>query len=79
LTKIAALELAPHFRVNAIALGAILPPVGKDEIYIEKVAMNTPIKSPTSVKQVLISFDYMIDNEDLTGQLIYCDGGGHLL
>jgi len=78
LSKMAALELAPHFRVNAIALGAILPPVGKDKIYLEKVTINTPMKIPTGVNPVLKSIDYIIDNEDLTGQLIYCDGGGHL-
>ena len=33
LTKMAALELGPNFRVNAIAPGAVLPPVGKNRIY----------------------------------------------
>jgi len=79
LTKMAALELAPHFRVNAIAPGAILPPAGKDKSYLQKIALNTPMKIPTGVNPVLKSIDYIIDNEDLTGQLIYCDGGGHLL
>jgi len=79
LTKMAALELAPLFRVNAIAPGAILPPVGKDQTYLEKIAINTPMKVPSGVNPVLKSIDYIIDNEDLTGQLIYCDGGAHLL
>ena len=79
LTKMAALELAPHFRVNAIAPGAVLAPVGKDRSYLEKVAINTPMKIPSGVNSVLKSIDYVIDNEDLTGQLIYCDGGAHLL
>jgi pteridine reductase len=34
LTKMAALELAPKFRVNAIAPGAILSPAGKDQLYL---------------------------------------------
>lgn len=79
LTKMAALELAPHFRVNALAPGAILAPVGKDQHYLEKVADLTPMKSPSGVISVLKSIDYIIENEDLTGQLIFCDGGAHLL
>ena len=79
LTRMAALELAPHFRVNAIAPGAVVPPVGKDKSYLEKIALNTPMKTPSSLNSVLKSIDYIIDNQDLTGQLIFCDGGGHLI
>jgi pteridine reductase len=79
LTKMAALELAPHFRVNAIAPGAVLPPSGKDLSYLAKVAQQTPMKSTSGVSCVLGSIDYIIENKDLTGQLIFCDGGSHLL
>ena len=79
LTKMVALELAPHFRVNAIAPGAILAPAGKDQYYLEKVADLTPMKTPSGVISVLKSIDYIIGNEDLTGQLIFCDGGAQLL
>ena len=79
LTKMAALELAPHFRVNAIAPGAILAPAGKDQHYLEKVADLTPMKTPSGVISILKSIDYIIENEDLTGQLIFCDGGAQLL
>jgi len=79
LTKMAALELAPHFRVNAIAPGAILAPEGKDQRYLEKVADLTPMKTPSGVISILKSIDYIIGNEDLTGQLIFCDGGAQLL
>lgn len=79
LTKMAALELAPHFRVNAIAPGAILAPAGKDQHYLEKVADLTPMKTPSGVISILKSVDYILGNEDLTGQLIFCDGGAQLL
>ena len=75
----AALELAPNFRVNAIAPGAILAPGGKDPHYLEKVADLTPMKMPSGVISILKSIDYIIGNEDLTGQLIFCDGGAQLL
>lgn len=79
LTKMAALELAPHFRVNAIAPGAILPPLGKDVDYLDKLASHTPMKKASGVISILKSMDYIIENHDLTGQLIFCDGGAHLL
>jgi len=79
LTKMAALELAPNFRVNAIAPGAILAPAGKDHHYLEKIADLTPMKTPSGIISILKSIDYIIGNEDLTGQLIFCDGGAQLL
>lgn len=79
MTKMAALELAPNFRINAIAPGAILPPKGKDEIYLEKIADSTPMKTLSGVISILRTIDYIIGNEDLTGQLIFCDGGAQLL
>ena len=79
LTKMAALELAPDFRVNAIAPGAVLSPVGKDRQYLENIAWHTPLKIPSGVIPILRSIDYIIENQDLTGQLLYCDGGAHLL
>jgi pteridine reductase len=78
LTKMAALELAPSFRVNAIAPGSVLPPVGNDFDYLEEIAALTPMKVPSGVTSVLRSIDYIIGNEGLTGQLIFCDGGAHL-
>jgi NAD(P)-dependent dehydrogenase (short-subunit alcohol dehydrogenase family) len=79
MTKMAALELAPHFRINAIAPGAILAPKGQDQQYLEKIADLTPMKIPSGVNAVLGTIDYIISNEDLTGQLIFCDGGAQLL
>jgi len=79
LTQMAALELAPNFRVNAIAPGAVLAPAGKDQSYLEMIADKTPMKSPSGVIPILKSIDYILGNEDLTGQLIFCDGGAHLM
>lgn len=79
ITKMAAVELAPQFRVNAIAPGAIMAPVGKDQQYLERVASKSPMKIPSGVIPVLKSIDYILDNDDLTGQLLFCDGGSQLL
>jgi pteridine reductase len=78
LTQMAALELAPNFRVNAIAPGAVLAPVGEDHNYLEKITFNTPMKTSPGIISVLKSIDYIIGNQDITGQVIFCDGGAHL-
>lgn len=78
LTKMAALEFAPDFRVNAIAPGVTLPPEDKDESYLNKLAQKTPMKKPGGVEPILKSLDYILENDHLTGQLLFADGGENL-
>lgn len=78
LTKMAALELSPEIRVNAIAPGVTLPPEDKDESYLEKLAQNIPMKKPGGLVPILKSVDYILDNDHLTGQLLFADGGENL-
>ena len=78
LTKMAALEFAPAIRVNAIAPGVTLPPIDKDENYLDKLAQNIPMKKPGGIEPILKSIDYILDNNHLTGQLLFADGGENL-
>lgn len=78
LTKMAALEFGPGVRVNAIAPGLTLPPEEKDEDYLLKLAGNIAMKRPGGLAPILKSLDYILNNDYLTGQLLFCDGGENL-
>ena len=78
LTKMAALEFGPNIRVNAIAPGLTLPPKEKDEDYLWKLAEKIAMKRPGGLTPILKSLDFILNNDYLTGQLLFCDGGENL-
>lgn len=78
-TELSAAALAPRIRVNAIAPGLVLPPSGKDLSYINKLAQRIPLKHKASMENILKAVEFLLDNRDMTGQVLYIDGGRHLL
>lgn len=78
MTKMAALELGSNIRVNAIAPGLTLPPKEMEEDYLLKLAEKIAMKRPGGLDPILKSLDYIINNDYLTGQLLFCDGGENL-
>jgi NAD(P)-dependent dehydrogenase (short-subunit alcohol dehydrogenase family) len=78
MTQMTALEAGPSIRVNAIAPGLTLAPEEKNEQYLWKMAANIAMKRPGGLQPVLKSLDYILDNDYLTGQLLFCDGGENL-
>lgn len=78
LTKMSALEFGPDIRVNAIAPGLTLPPEEKGEDYLLKLAEKIAMKRPGGLEPILKSLDYILNNDYLTGQLLFCDGGENL-
>jgi pteridine reductase len=78
LTRMAAWEFGPTIRVNAIAPGLTLAPAEKDDSYLLNLARHIPMKRPGGVEPILKSLDYILENDYLTGQLLYCDGGENL-
>ncbi|HKK81977.1 MAG TPA: SDR family NAD(P)-dependent oxidoreductase [Prolixibacteraceae bacterium] len=78
LTKMSAFEFGPEIRVNAIAPGVTLPPPGGNDSDLLQMAKHLPMQKPSGIDPILRSIDYIIVNDHLTGQLLFCDGGENL-
>ncbi len=79
LTRLAAVELAPAFRVNGICPGPVLAPEGKNPGYLKNVGRTVPLQKPGSPKDICDAVEMLIDHNYMTGQLLFEDGGAHLL
>jgi hypothetical protein len=79
LTKMLALKLAPRITVNAVAPGLILPPKGKDSGYLELQKDQVPLKKYGSVSNIVDTVLFFLKNDFVTGQIIFVDGGKHLI
>ena len=77
-TRAAARFLAPRIRVNAVALGVILPPPGEDDFYAERLASKLPMKRVGGVEPVADAMLALLQNDFVTGEIVRVDGGGHL-
>jgi NAD(P)-dependent dehydrogenase (short-subunit alcohol dehydrogenase family) len=79
LTKMAALNFAPDLRVNGIAPGPVLPPPGKSPDYLNDIICQTPLKKQVELKHIAASVSFLLNNPSVTGQIIFCDSGSHLI
>lgn len=77
-TEAAALELAPHIRVNGIAPGLMQAPEGKPIDYEKNYASTVPLGRIPSTENITDALMTLIENDYLTGQIIYLDGGKNL-
>jgi len=78
MTKILALELAPQIQVNAIAPGAILPPPGEPDSYLERIARQIPLKRTGNPTEITNAIRFLLNAEFITGEVLHVDGGEHL-
>ncbi len=79
MTKSMAKVLAPRVTVNALALGAILPPEGTGEEYFEKKIEGIPLKQFGEPADVVSAIQYLLEGADfMTGTTLVLDGGEHL-
>lgn len=79
LTQLAALELAPRFTVNGVAPGAVLPPPGKGADYLFDHAGPVPLQKQVTTAAIAETVLAFLQNGAITGQVLYVDGGQHLL
>jgi pteridine reductase len=79
LTKLAALEYAPRITVNAVAPGPILPPPGISLKSVHELAGNIPLEQFPATEHIAESALFLLQAESITGQVIFVDGGQHLL
>ena len=78
-TRAAALELAPRISVNAVAPGAVLPPPGRGPDRLREWAGPNPLRRKTTPQDIAQTVVYLLQADSVTGQVIYTDGGQHLL
>ncbi len=78
-TRAAAVALGPRIRVNAVALGVILPPPGEDDDYVDRLAADLPLGRVGGTDPVAAAVVALVQNDFVTGEIIRIDGGGHLV
>ncbi|MBN1439960.1 MAG: SDR family oxidoreductase [Anaerolineales bacterium] len=78
LTRSLAKSLAPAFRVNAVAPGAILPPPGQGQEYLQKLARRIPLGRPGSPEAVVRGVLFLLESTFITGEVLRIDGGEYL-
>ncbi len=77
-TMMAARELAPRIRVNAVGPGYILPPDMDSKSYFIKRAEIIPLQRKGEPSEITEAISFLVQNTYITGQIIYVDGGEHL-
>lgn len=78
-TREMALKFAPKIAVNAVAPGLILPPAGKDRAYLEALRESLPLQRVGDPQDVADAVLFLVTSSFITGQVIFTDGGRHLL
>jgi NAD(P)-dependent dehydrogenase (short-subunit alcohol dehydrogenase family) len=77
-TCASALQWAPRIRVNGIAPGAVLPPIGMENSKMKIQISMTPMKKAPTPEEISKTCIFLAENDSVTGQIIFVDGGQHL-
>jgi NAD(P)-dependent dehydrogenase (short-subunit alcohol dehydrogenase family) len=78
-TRTLAQALAPRIRVNAIGPGPVLKSIHQTTEDFENEARATLLQRAASPDDLIRALFYLIDARSVTGQMIVCDSGQHLL
>jgi pteridine reductase len=80
LTQAMAVALAPAITVNALALGAILPPTDKTRTQDEAILRPVPAQRWGELPEVESALLFLLAGPAyITGEIIHVDGGRHLI
>lgn len=74
-TKMSALEYAPSIRVNGISPGVTLPGESRTNDYVNWRIDGIPLRKQGGGSNLLAALDYLLQNDFVTGQILFVDGG----
>lgn len=79
-TRSMARAYAPHLRVNGLALGAILPPAGVEEVHSGEILEPVPADRWGTVEETVEALLFLLAGPQyITGEVLHLDGGRHLV
>lgn len=78
MTRSLAQAMAPDVQVNAIAPGAVLPPPGQGNEYLNSLAGQIPLRRHGTPDDVAEAMLYLLHSDFVTGELLYVTGGQEL-
>ena len=78
LTKTAAMKLAPNIRVNAISPGPTLKNSRQSESHFKKQWKSVLLKKKVDLKNICKGVKFLIENKNITGEIINIDSGQRL-
>ena len=78
LTKTSAMKLAPKIRVNAVSPGPTLKNKRQSKKHFKKQWKSTILEKKVDTKNVSSAVKFLINNNNITGQIINVDSGQRL-
>jgi pteridine reductase len=75
LTKVAAIDLAPEIRVNAVAPGLILAPERMSSTRWEQLGKDSLLQQTGTPEDVANAVIFLLESDYITGETLVVDGG----
>lgn len=79
LTMVLAQTLAPKIRVNALALGLVMPADSMPEESWKQLLKRTPLNRPVNLQAIVDTIYFLLENGYITGEIVSVDGGRQLV